>query len=236
MTIAEQITRAKADYDEVYQAGKKAEYDRFWDSFQQNGNRTRYLFGFPGVCWTNETLKPKYPIKIEEGIRGCQQMFAYCNWNNAELLDYSLIKDKIDFSKCTIATNVFACAWIDNIDVDFSNCEQLTQTFATNDDGNMPHIRLKVSEKAVFERTFWYNSSTKELIFTNDSVIGQNGFNVQWSTKLSHDSLMSIINALKDYSEDTSGTVWTVTIGSENLAKLTDAELKIAWDKKWEVI
>lgn len=225
---------SEAELEAAREEGRQAEYDRFWDNFQQNGNRTRYVYGFAGVCWTKETLKPKYPIKAEEGFRGCQCMFRDCNWNNPELIDYSLIKDKIDFSKCTMAAETFCCSWIDNIDVDFSNCEQLSQTFATNDNGNMPHIRLKVSEKAVFDRTFLYNSSTKELIFTNDSVIGQNGLNVQW-TSLTHDSLMSIINVLKDYSTDTSGTEWKIKIGSENYAKLTTQEIEIAINKGWAI-
>lgn len=65
MTIAEQITRAKADYDEVYQAGKKAEYDAFWDNFQQNGNRTTYRYAFYSQgnnVWKDNLYNPKYPI------------------------------------------------------------------------------------------------------------------------------------------------------------------------------
>ena len=68
------------------------------------------------------------------------------------------------------------------------------------------------------------------LIF--EGVIGTSGLNVQ-VCNLTHDSLMSIINTLKDYSADTSGTIWTVTIGSENYAKLTDEEIEIAQQKGW---
>ena len=60
-------------------------------------------------------------------------------------------------------------------------------------------------------------------------TIGQNGFNVSQSTKLTHDSLMSIINALEAKTEGT----WTVTLGATNLAKLTDAEKAIATQKGW---
>jgi hypothetical protein len=68
-----------------------------------------------------------------------------------------------------------------------------------------------------------------------DGAIGQNGFDVHWSTKLTHDSLMSIINHLSDKSSDTSGTTWTITLGTENIAKLTDDEIAIAEAKGWEV-
>ena len=57
---------------------------------------------------------------------------------------------------------------------------------------------------------------------------------MRWSTKLSHDSLMSIINALKDYSADTSGTTYTLTIGGTNIEKLTQDELDSIEEKGWE--
>jgi hypothetical protein len=42
---------------------------------------------------------------------------------------------------------------------------------------------------------------------------------------------MNVINILKDYSG--SGTTYTLTLGSTNLAKLTDAEKAIATEKGW---
>ena len=61
--------------------------------------------------------------------------------------------------------------------------------------------------------------------------------NLQWCTLLTHESLMYLINALEDKSADTSGTTWTLTIGSENLAKLDETtELAIAWQKGWVVV
>lgn len=60
---------------------------------------------------------------------------------------------------------------------------------------------------------------------------------VQHSTLLTKESLLSLINGLYDYSGDTSGTVRTLTIGATNYAKLNEStELKIAWDKGWEVV
>ena len=52
-----------------FDAGKKAEYDAFWDTFQNNGNRTTYSYAFYGsaVGWNDTTFNPKYPIKIIYG-------------------------------------------------------------------------------------------------------------------------------------------------------------------------
>ena len=61
-------------------------------------------------------------------------------------------------------------------------------------------------------------------------TINATGLNVQYSP-LSHDSLMSIINALADKT-GVSGT-WKVTLGATNLAKLTADEIAIAEGKGW---
>lgn len=52
-----------------FDAGKKAEYDAFWDTFQNNGNRTIYSYAFYGSAagWNDTTFNPKYPIKIIYG-------------------------------------------------------------------------------------------------------------------------------------------------------------------------
>lgn len=48
--------------DDVYIAGKKAEYDKFWDSYQENGKRGNYSYSFFGLGWNDELFMPKYPI------------------------------------------------------------------------------------------------------------------------------------------------------------------------------
>lgn len=191
--------------------GKQAEYDRFWDSFQQNGERAMYGLAFAGVGWKQDTLKPKYLIKpnsaTSEKNNGVNQMFSLCNWNQQPLIDYSLIKDKFDFSECTKAPQLFSNAWIDNIDVDLSNCTELYQTFGHGNNGSTPNIRLKVSEKAVFNRTFYWNSAN--VTFTEDSVIGQNGLDLVRSTTMEKSHLTSVINAL---STTTSGLAVTLSL------------------------
>lgn len=50
--------------DAVYDSGKNAQYDEFWDAYQENGNRTNYRFAFAGCGWTADNFKPKYDIAI----------------------------------------------------------------------------------------------------------------------------------------------------------------------------
>ena len=57
-----------------YNEGQQAEYDRFWDSFQQSGTRRNYPYAFGGSCWKDDTFNPKYDIIINNL---CTNMFAY---------------------------------------------------------------------------------------------------------------------------------------------------------------
>ena len=65
-----------------------------------------------------------------------------------------------------------------------------------------------------------------------DNIFG-NRNNAYGSRKhlLSRDSLLSIINILKDYSG--TGTSQTLTIGETALARLTDDDISIATNKGW---
>ena len=50
--------------DEVYEAGKQAEYDAFWDAYQNNGNQMPWgSQAFYGKWWNDVTFYPKYDIK-----------------------------------------------------------------------------------------------------------------------------------------------------------------------------
>ena len=63
----------------MFEAGKQAEYDAFWDELQNHGNAKGYAQAFAYYMWNDKTYNPKYPFKIE----GCNQMFA----NNTSITD-----------------------------------------------------------------------------------------------------------------------------------------------------
>lgn len=246
MSVSDIASKAlvAAEYaPKVYEAGRKFEHDRFWDVFQQNGNRTNYAFR--GVAtdghlhysyWSMENFYPKYDIKPTD-MKG---MFYY--WtveNHPDVNDWDLAKRLqdcgvvLDTSELTDITDIFANTSFTHLPfIDFTNatdcgfigpceyCEQLVTI-----DG------IRMAETTPINRYFVRCGELVNVTF--EGAVAQNGLNVSWSTKLSHDSLMSIINCLKDYSG--SGTTHTVTLGTENLAKLTDAEKAIATQKGWSL-
>lgn len=205
-----------------FEDGAKSEYDRFWDNFQQNGTRTAYGYAFR--AWTEELFKPKYDITPAGYITGV--------FNTANIPDLKGILEsrgvKLDTSKCTALLQWFqdsSVKYIPEIDARKSgnnNYLFYTSSIITID-------KLICSEATHFSSTTFNAKNLESVII--EGTIGVNGFNVSYSPKLSYESLMSIINSLKDFSG--TGETRTCTLGATNLAKLTDAEKAIATEKGW---
>lgn len=91
--------------DEVYEAGKQAEYNNFWDFYQQNGLKPDYNSAFRG--WKDELYNPKYPIVCRESA----------NWSVSEFMFYqSTVTDtKVDITlpkNQTFKQGFFGCFWL----------------------------------------------------------------------------------------------------------------------------
>lgn len=88
---------------------------------------------------------------------------------------------------------------------------------------------LDLTSAAIVSNTFGNCNELENITFKG--IIAKTGLSFQNSSKLTHDSLMSIINALKDYS--TSSSTYKITLGTTNLAKLTDEEKAMITAKGW---
>lgn len=62
MSIAEKLQTIAENEQKVYNAGMQAEYDRFWDEYQEKGNRYHYNYAFNNRYWNDKTYNPKYPF------------------------------------------------------------------------------------------------------------------------------------------------------------------------------
>lgn len=218
-------------YDFGLEVGKQAEYDQFWDVYMMNGNQKSFTCLFAGTGWREGTFKPKYDIVPTSAA----SMFTHAaiNTDLVELLASMGIT--LDLSQCSSMNSCFAYSQFVRLGViDTRNANSLGSLFTgCSSLETIDLLLLKEDGSQTLTSVLSYCGELKNLEI--EGVIGQNGFNVQWSNKLTHDSLMSIINALQDKSADTSGTEWVVTIGTTNLAKLTDAEKAIATQKGWSL-
>lgn len=213
----------------VYEAGQKSEYDHFWDGYQYNGTRTGYLYGFCGVGWTDETFKPKYDMTPnsamnmfrESSIRNLKQCIESCG----------VI---LDLSKVTNASALFGYNSVLTTIPKINLSSMTTSTYLFQNDSKLETIEeLTISEKVAFV-TSSFSGCTALTRLIMAGTLATNGLDLHWSTKLDKESVLSIINILQD--KTAVGGTWTVTLGSENLAKLTDAEKAVATQKGWTLV
>lgn len=222
---------------DVYEAGKASGgggddgwQDVFWEVMQFNGQRTKYNYPFTGygstgtqgMTLTLDDFKfyPKYSFENVTDISYLAQK-VYGLTSVGELIMPNCTNCNFAFDNC----------------YDLENVDALIAPNATNTSSLLNYCkklkrvgRIDISSRTIATGHIVYQCYALEEIYFEGVI--NNSLSFQWCP-LNHASLMSIINALKDYSEDTSGTTYTLTLAADNLAKLTDAEKAIATGKGW---
>jgi hypothetical protein len=187
----------------VYEAGKKSQYDEFWDDYQKNGKVDNYESAFCGRLWTEKTFKPKYNFV---GFWGAAQMFFASNMNfdiAKHLSDLGVI---LDYSTTANFNSTFSYSKFTRIGVvDMTNATTASNTFY-NSTELVIIDKIILPTKNVYNNWFGGCSALENVIF--EGTITQTGYNLQWSTKLSKASITSIINCL---STTTSGLSVTLS-------------------------
>ncbi len=205
--------------DEVYEAGKKEQSDTFWGDFFYNRDTFAYAF----TLWRGEMFKPNNDIIFQNSVNSADNTFQYALFFDLKgmTVDRGL---KFDTSQAKRLANTFHSTRIGNIPtIDLSSCTQLIATFYymqedTLHDGLYTTKEINIvnlRSDCTFDRAFSYIYGLERLFI--NGIIGQNGFNVQWSKELDKESHISIMNAL---STETTGL--TVTFS------------KVAVDKAFE--
>ena len=244
MSIAEKF---EVIADEVYKKGRQDEYDTFWDAYQDYGNRVYYDSAFSEggdtASWFyGTTYRPKYPMKP---ITADSMYYA-------TRLPYEAIKD-VDYSNCTKFYRWGAYSSLKQVGVmDMRKATNTGQAFIGSNSlhtidkiisaETTPYFQtfdgLKKLENITFEGTIGQDISFKDSpLLTVESMIG----NVATEEQIANGKNILELNgtyyyggiliALRDNS--TTGTTNTLTLGSTNLAKLTDAQKAVATEKGW---
>lgn len=216
ITLADKFIVIAENEPKIYSKGRKDQYDEFWNIYQDNGNRDRYQYGFTGYGWTKENFYPKYDIKPN----GTASYMFYA-WENTTKHKISLsqrLKEcgvVLDTSKATQLTGAFNYSRfteIPTIDLSLVTLGS-KQLFANCWDALVTIEKIIMNENT--EIVDWFTNDTGLVNLTIEGTIGQNGFNVQWSTKLSKASILSILRALKDTGEP----LYTVTLSKAAVNK-----------------
>lgn len=120
-------------YDEGYTDGKQAQYDEFWDAYQQNGSRYNYNNAFFGIGWVSKTYKPKYPITVKYGAGIFQQSQITDTLQPIIFQSGAAVSDiflsctaLVTIQPITVTSDITFSGW-------FSNCGKLTNITFTED-------------------------------------------------------------------------------------------------------
>ncbi len=182
--------------DDVYEAGKKAEYDRFWDSHPIAKGYTNGTNLFSGAGWNDITFKPKYDIILGNcymAFKGCavtdlvkrlKECGVALDFSGASTFYYTFAEAKIThLGEIHLTHSNFAIATANTSSM-FSYCYYLhtIDKIIVNDEGTTKF------HNSMFERA----DSLANITF--EGVIG-NSINFQWCP-LSRTSITNIIEHL----------------------------------------
>lgn len=216
-------------YDEGYDDGKQAQYDGFWDTYQQNGNRKDYVNAFAGVGWNDATFKPKYNIApttannifsqtgitdLVKCLNDAGVSFDLSNWNgDGYVVTSSKHLQTLPLLDCRKATKLTYLLF---------NCDVLrsVEKIILKSDGSQTigAYFLKLLPKL------------EEIRF--DGSIG-NSFEIKDSPLLSVASVQSIIDHLKDL---TGETTQTLTVHGDVGAAMTPEQKAGIIAKNWTLV
>lgn len=216
-----------------YEAGQKAEYDRFWDSHPIAKGATSGENLFSGKGWNDNTFKPKYNIVVSGTA---YMMFKACGITDlvkrleerGVTLDMS---NAVSFYYAFFDTKITHIGEVSIIKASLSGGSAATGGLFQASTQLHTIDKIIVNEDTVYA-TSMFTGCTALANITFEGVIGNNISFIDCKA-LTHDSLMNIINALKDFSGTT--TTKTLTLHANSKALLTDTEKAIATQKGWTI-
>lgn len=213
--------------------GYKSYYHEFWDSYQQNGERKSYAFAFAGEGWTVENFKPKYDIIVKTTARSMFSVGLAGVDVEQLLIDLGITFDTSGVT--SIDGFEYFCQYASpSVLPVISTISTSRLRYVFYHASNLVTIRkfiLKDDGSQTFTSLFPNCSRLENLII--EGTIGQNGFDISGSPKLSKASITSIINAL---STTTSGLTVTLSQTAVNNAFTTDEwNTLIATKSNWTI-
>lgn len=237
MDIAEKVIRAKKDFDEVkedalaegIEQGKQAEYDRFWNEFQQNGNRTIYAVAF-GSGWNKNNFKPKYSLRPTNAY-----MMFFSNaggfLNIGEVAEdyFDELGIELDYSNATNAAYGIATLHAKRFKkLNFSSATNTQALFYSHNNPNTNSV--EEIDEFVSSATTTYHSTTFEgAIFLREiRFTGVIAKSIYFQTcPLTGESFVSVVEHLSD---TTTGQTLTVNQSAINNADWSTTKYA-SWDE-----
>lgn len=219
--------QAEADTEAAYNEGVQAEYDRFWDAYQHNGNRTDYQHGFRGIGWSDENFYPKYDIAPQGN---CTYLFCETLITDlkARLDECGVV---LDTSKATSLSNLFYNSTITKVGtIDVGQCSSL-QMFNSSDTlpiTSIEKLKLSTADIHSYPNTTFAKLVLLEEIRIEGIIYKSIYFHHSPLTKASIESVMA---ALSDTTTGTTASFKQTAVDTafETAEGLADGSASDAW-------
>ncbi len=211
MTPAEKLQKIAENVPKVYEKGvsegfaegeisgieqgKQAEYDAFWDAYQENGERTDYTYGFSS--WRTGCFYPKYDINIVGSAYN-----AFYGWKGGKIDLAARLEEcgvRLDTSRATSFQYAFYCSGTEAITrvpkIDTTGADKLDSTFCSSPTLiTIDELVLREDGSQTFSTLFDWSQNLTNLKVSG--TIGTSGFKLDTNAKLSKESIISVVNAL----------------------------------------
>ena len=197
---------------EGIEQGKQAGEDAMWDLVQNYGNRTDYRYFIFYSGFTH--LDPKWAAKptYADSIMGNNDKLETVNWEKFDLTATSTLYNAFGFCYRLTAVDTDLClvnGTATALNSIFRNCYALQRV-----------KKITAIPEAVWKQSFDNCTELTHIIF--DGTIGANGLNLQWSTKLSKESIDSIVECLSPATSGLSITLSKTAVDAISAAEQED--------------
>lgn len=195
--------------------GKQTEYDRFWDAFQDYGNRTDYSWAFRFV--SDYCAKPKYKVAnlAANSKIACMFQSSKITMIESKYFDLSSAVNLTDEQSKQMYATFNNCAELVKIeDIGIPAMSYSATWYACPKLETIAVVRC--ASGTVFDSTykaFYGCTALKNVTF--EGVLDTNGLTLQYSKQLSKASIESVIGVL---SSTTSGLKVTLSKAAVNKA------------------
>lgn len=217
-TIAQKLEIIAENQQKLYESGRQAQYDDFWDKYQNNHNPTYCKNQYAGKGWNYDTFYPKYDIKPKVG-QSMFQEFGGTQFSLTERLNECGVT--LDTSQCTSFNYMFyGTPFTEVPHIDTRSASSLPQIYQISRNIKKASMTLKDDGSQSWTNAFGECNALEDFTITS-GTIGKNGFDIHWSTKLSKASLISILNACNI---DVTASPVTITLPSKCIDGATDTK------------
>lgn len=202
MTLQSDIENVSISMSYHKSWGMHEEWDKFWDEYQERGNRTLYSSAFCGYCWNDNIFKPKYDLIC---IGSAASIFKF-----SPITDLAKILDDcgvvLDTSQATSLAECVSSSKITHLPV-ISTVGLTTlgnPFYGATELVTFDKLILKEDGSQAFSEKMFYNNNK----LANIVIEGKFGCNVnmEWCP-LTKASILSVVNSLIDTAEGKSLTL-----------------------------